>query len=261
MSKSLRPLLPEIGRQIDGAPHRILFTGYDGVITPLVDRPDEAHLTPAVWECLAALAAREDWNVAILSGRALEDLRGRADVHGAVYAGNHGLEISGPGFHFVEPAADSRRGEVAALVADLSCRLRDVPGVLIENKGLTLSVHFRVVPEAAREDVRHAVEEVLARGKGNFDHTLGNLVYEIRPHVDWNKGTASRWIKERLERPDALSICLGDDQTDEDLFQAQRDGVTVKVGGSTVTRAHYHLENVTQVQAFLRWLADPSSQM
>jgi trehalose 6-phosphate phosphatase len=259
MSQPARAHLPEINQRIAAAPHRTLFAGYDGVLTPLVDRPEDAQLAPAVWECLAALAARADWNVVILSGRALEDLRGRADVHGAVHAGNHGLEIAGPGFQFVEPRAEARRSEVSFLVEDLSGRLRDVPGVLIENKGLTLSVHFRLVPKTARAQVRRAVEAALARTA--FQQTLGNLVYDIRPPSDWNKGTAARWIEERLGKPDALSISLGDDQTDEDLFRAQADGITIKVGGSSSTRACYHLESVSQVQAFLRWLADPSSQM
>jgi phage/conjugal plasmid C-4 type zinc finger TraR family protein len=88
---------------------------------------------------------------------------------------------------------------------------------------------------------------------------MGHMVFEIRPRVNWNKGTAVGWIKDKLSRPDAQAINVGDDVTDEDAFGALPDGITIKVGemkvGETVeTAARYHVKGPGEVRRFLDWI-------
>ncbi|MGH7451424.1 MAG: trehalose-phosphatase, partial [bacterium] len=84
----------------------------------------------------------------------------------------------------------------------------------------------------------------------------GKMVYEIKPRVDWHKGAALHWIKDRVGQPKALAIYLGDDFTDEDAFAALPDGITVKVGHAEETLAKFHVANPAEVQQFLRWLLE-----
>src|SRR5271166_3753400 len=89
--------LPEIERQIAKAPHLLVLLDYDGTLTPLVDRPEIAVLDPRTRLAITTLAGRPITSVAILSGRALEDVKTLVGIDGLIYAGNHGLEIQGPG--------------------------------------------------------------------------------------------------------------------------------------------------------------------
>jgi trehalose 6-phosphate synthase/phosphatase len=124
----------------------------------------------------------------------------------------------------------------------------------VENKGLTVSVHYRQVAAGDAEEVRSIVQSALASPDCPFHLTMGNKVYEIRPRVHWNKGTAVGWIKEQIGKPDALVIYLGDDMTDEDAFAAFPDGITAKVGIPSETIALYQMEGPAEVLRFLEWL-------
>jgi trehalose-phosphatase len=204
---------------------------------------------------LRRLSQNGSWSVVIVSGRALSDIRERVGLADLIYAGNHGLEICGDGLRFVEPAAVQR----SKILGEISCRvrqrLRHIPGVEIENKVLTASVHFRRAPRGSLDEIRKTVSGEIASSDGIFRVTQGLQVLEIRPHVDWNKGTAVRWIQERTGTAGALSLYIGDDITDEDAFRALPSGVTVRVGQAGETAARYYLEDESSVVHFLVWLA------
>jgi len=119
MSQPLSPsALAEIRERVREAVALSLFLDFDGTLAPIVNDPGDARLAPGVRKRLEALAARNDTLVAIVSGRALADLRPRVGIASAIYAGNHGLEISGPEISgpelggkpvsFVEPCALAR---------------------------------------------------------------------------------------------------------------------------------------------------------
>lgn len=254
MTQRLFEALEEIGSRMAQAPCTLLCVDFDGTLAPLADHPKDVYLSAATRQALAALAGREGLALAIISGRERGDLQTRIGLPGLVYAGNHGLEISGPGLTFVEPAAAGQTEAVQRLAAELRSRLTAVPGAFVEDKGLTLSVHYRQVAADAAEEVRHIVHAVLAATNHPFHLTMGDKVFEIRPRVDWNKGNAIRWIQEQVADPKALVVYLGDDATDEDAFAALADGVTVKIGQPAETAAHYCLDSPAEVLAFLKWL-------
>jgi trehalose 6-phosphate phosphatase len=105
MTRPLFEALEQIGARIDRAPHLILFLDFDGTLSALVSEPGLASLSPPMDRALRSLAERPDLSLAIISGRERADLQKRIGIPGLIYAGNHGLEINGHGFLFVEPTA------------------------------------------------------------------------------------------------------------------------------------------------------------
>jgi trehalose 6-phosphate phosphatase len=255
MNQSLFERLEEVKARLVAAPAVLLFLGFDGVLAPFVDVPEKAELSPVARKSLQALSRRKNVVTTVLSGRELADLQPRVGLPDAIYAGNHGLEISGPGFTFVEPTAAGMRDTLRALAETLVGILKRIPGAEVEDKGLTLSVHCRRVGEADREEVRRLVHGVMANASHPWALTQGDLVYEIQPRVYWNKGAAVNWIRERLGKEGAAAVYLGDDATDEDAFAVLRDDVTVKVGGAGESAAHYRVGGQAEAERFLAWLA------
>ncbi|OHE21228.1 MAG: trehalose-phosphatase, partial [Syntrophobacterales bacterium GWF2_56_9] len=139
--------------------------------------------------------------------------------------------------------------------------LSTVPGTFLEEKGITLTLHFRNVNRREYPVVAHAVSEAtrLHRMGGEIVVRPGKEAFEIRPSVEWDKGKTVLWLLEKCtvaggEPP--WPLCVGDDRTDEDAFRVIRErGLTVYVGAPGKTGAQYYLRNVGEVAAFLGRLA------
>jgi trehalose 6-phosphate phosphatase len=254
MCQLLFGAIEEVEQRISRTPHLLLCLDYDGTLTHLTDTPVGAHLSPQMERVLLSLAEHDNLTLAIISGRDRADLQARVSIPGLIYAGNHGLEISGPGYLFVEPQAASYVCALQELSDQLAGKLQSIPGALVEFKGLTLSVHYRQVATAKWEEVRHLVHAALASTTHPFVLIAGEKIFDIRPRVYWDKGSAITWIKRRLDKPEILAIYVGDDATDEDAFLALPDGITIKVGDAAETAAHYLLGGPWEVRKFLEWL-------
>jgi trehalose 6-phosphate phosphatase len=255
MTQPLFDHLPQIASSIRDASHVFVSLDFDGTLAPINVNPGVATMPLESRRALRTLEAGHRSSVAIISGRALPDLRERVRMDEIVYAGNHGLEIIGPGLHFVEPTAARRVEALEELARHLQVRLRHIPGVEVESKVFTASIHFRRASESCLEEVHRTIQTALAPIVDLFQVTQGLQVFEIRPRVNWHKGLAVRWIREALGRSDALSLYIGDDLTDEDAFRALPDGITISVGRTSGTCARYYIELQDSVQEFLQWLA------
>jgi trehalose-phosphatase len=256
MAQPLFEVLPQIAAQIEAAPRLLLCLDFDGTLTEFVGDPADAVLSERTARVLRTHARHEQLTLAIVSGRDRADLTRRVGIAGVIYAGNHGLDIAGPGYVFVEPTAAAKSEELRELAQVLENKLREIRGVIVEYKGLTVSVHYRRCTDAEAEEVRRLVHGTLAGATHPFVLRAGEKVHEIRPRVYWSKGTAVMWIREQLGEPIALPIYVGDDLTDEDAFTAVREGITVKVRDDAETAAHYRLAGPAEVCAFLEWLDD-----
>lgn len=225
---SALPVRDRFGSRIRG--ELAVFLDYDGTLTPIVDDPDTAFLpdvTRATIEKLAAVTL-----VAIISGRDLDDVRGRAAINGLAYAGSHGLDIFHP---------DGARRQLAVAYVDeldraqatLDHELGAVPGVRIERKRFALAVHDRQVDDPAQR--RRIAEVVRALGEehAQLRATGGKRIHELRPDIDWDKGRAIEALIAELDVEDHMPVYVGDDLTDEDGFRAvkARDGIAVVVRG------------------------------
>ena len=248
--------MPEIQRKIAG---RLpgFFLDLDGTLAPIVARPDLAELPASTKEILERLAKR--YLVCFVSGRGLEDLRQRIGLIPAFYAANHGHEISGPPDSGIALEVGAEHAEeLQEAAAAIGSRLRPVEGVVVEAKGLSISVHYRLVAHGDRSLVDQAVRDA-AETFSSLRLTQGRMVYEFLPRGPWNKGQAMLWLLEQLgwESGSGCPICLGDDLTDEDMFAAaEHRGVGVVVGPSDrPSLAHYRLRDCHEAALFLEIFA------
>lgn len=250
---------------IRAASHILLLSDYDGTLTPIVSRPDEAVLSPEARDKLRALAAKPTFSVGIISGRSLSEVKSLVGVEEIYYAGNHGLEIEGPGFKFIHSTAKAAQPKIQALLRQLSTKLADIKGTIVEDKGLSLSVHYRLVGKSDEEIVAQIFHEVTSPWlrDGKIRVTSGKKVWEVRPPIDWHKGKAVETIiKEKrsfLKSEQLLTIYLGDDTTDEDAFKIihRPRGWSIFVSGeNTSSNADYFLNSTSEVMTFLSRLHD-----
>ncbi len=236
-----------------------IFFDFDGTLSPIVEQPGAAALAPGADKALRSLAAL--YPVAVLSGRDLADIRERVGIPGLWYAGSHGFEMVGPdgAYHRNETAAQAiPLLEQAA--AELAEQLAPIGGVVVEHKRYAVAVHYRnAAPEAA------ATVTAAVHGIGNrlgLKATSGRMVAELRPNIDWDKGTTLEWIADQVsgEEP-LLPIFLGDDLTDEDGFDAVlHDGIGIVVrhseDGDRATGARFCLEDPDHVRRFIERLVE-----
>ena len=182
-----------------------------------------------------------------------------AGVPGMLHAGNHGMEIRGQGLDFTHPGALAARDVLDDAESRLSEALHCVPGTIVEHKGLTLTVHYRAVPEQMIGEVESVVSAVTGAyvESGDLRLTRGKLVTEVRPAIPWDKGKAIERIwTECGNRP--LPVYFGDDRTDEDGFKVVQElgGIAVFVGPARQgTVALYQLESPREVEETLRLFA------
>ena len=228
-----------------------LFLDFDGTLVPIEPDPRSPKPDPTTVDTLKKLAGRKFLVTTIISGRAVEDLYARIRVEGIIYAGNHGLEIFGRSLHFVEATAWNRRGELERLTEELSVLLGPIEGTLVENKGLTASVHYRQAAAETLPRIQEVVRMTVARYDPMFIATQGRKVVEIVPATNWNKGSAVEWINRQLGGKRVLSIYAGDDSTDERAFRMLPDAVTIKVGHLPETDARYRLPDPGALQELL----------
>jgi trehalose 6-phosphate phosphatase len=199
--------MPALLAPLTDAPEEAaLFLDFDGVLAPIVDRPEAAYPPAETRAELERLVARYGL-VAVVSGRTGADVRERVGVEGIVYVGSHGLEL--------DRQADRWRQQVADFASAAPW-----PAAEIELKGLTVAFHYR-----HRADERAAVLELEALAENARDEGLmsrfGRKVLEVLPPVGSNKGTAVRHLLAGAGFTRAL--VAGDDTTDLDAFRAVED--------------------------------------
>lgn len=237
-----------------------VFLDYDGVLTPIVDRPEDAVMSDDMRTTLQELATR--CSVCIITGRDRAMAQQLMGVDDLVVAGSHGFDIWTPQQGTI---SDDRVSGFLDLIAEVTDRLRDdvgsIPGVQIERKQASVAVHYRHVAPEDRDRVGDSVQTLLAENSDRVALTPGKMVYELKPNIDWDKGKAVLHLIDvlGLGGDDVLALYLGDDITDEDAFRALRDrGIGIFVGraddpevGDRDTAAEFVLGSVDEVQRFL----------
>jgi trehalose 6-phosphate phosphatase len=255
---AIRPLLSELDRiyrRLDLADHVLVALDYDGTLAPIAATPEEAAISAEGLAILNDLAASSRYTLAIVSGRSIRDLKRRLALD-AVYVGNHGLEIEGPGISFVHHGADATREAIDHACWDVEAAMESVRGVSVERKELSATVHSRQAPEALAPWIKATVEAVIHPYLATLHLSPARKAVEIRPRLHWNKGCAVRWLLDRLDVASPGLLCAGDDTTDEDMFDLLRWEVSIKVGSSRGTRARYYVREVPRLLKFLGLLAE-----
>lgn len=235
-----------------------VFLDFDGTLAPIASHPSMVQVSESMRDALRDCARREDTNLAIISGRSLSDIRRQLSIEGVVFAGNHGLEIEGPGIEDYRHPDIGHYEERAHELAEQLAKL-NVPGVWVEAKGASLTLHFR---EATPLDQTTVATEArtLIRNAG-FQARDALCAVEARPPIGWDKGHAVLHVLREKYGPgwseSIRAIYVGDDETDEDAFRALRGlAATFRVGPATQpTRAQRRLSDVSAVETLLRWIA------
>jgi trehalose 6-phosphate phosphatase len=241
-----------------------VFTDYDGVLTPIVERPEDALISDSMRQVLRDLARR--CPVCVVSGRdraVVQELMGIDDL---VVAGSHGFDIWSPEAGTVEHQAGSgQQGLIEQVTAEVRQAVGGLPGVAIEPKKISVAAHYRLADEGGRAQVREAVERLLAEHPDELKMTPGKMVYELQPKLDWDKGRAVLYLIDALglDRDEVIPLYFGDDITDERAFEALAGrGIGIFVGshddpelGGRATAADFVLGSVDEVERFLDGLA------
>jgi trehalose 6-phosphate phosphatase len=250
-----RQVRAHVQARIERAARLILFLDFDGTLAPIVDEPILAILPAATRQVLVELISDPAIMIAIVSGRALGDVKGRVGIPGLIYAGNHGLEIEGQGLSFEHAAAVVLKGAIREITERIATHAAELEGVEIESKVLTSSIHFRRAPRAAQIHLDSLIRDLISPTDPNIEVREAKMVHEIRPRVAWDKGNGVAWIRQQLREEQAQPIVIGDDLTDESAFLAFDDAITICVDPGRPTAAGYELDSPEAVLDFLRWIA------
>jgi trehalose 6-phosphate phosphatase len=253
----------ELSRRLAGM-RPAVFLDYDGTLTPIVDRPEDAVISERMRAAVSALATR--CPVCVVSGRdrvVVQDLMG---LHNLIVAGSHGFDIWSPDEGTIEHEA--ARG-FEDLLAQVTSRLRDelagIDGAAVEPKRASVAAHYRLVAEPRRQEVAAVIQRLLADHPDELKVTPGKMVYEVQPKLDWDKGRAVSHLMSvlGLDRDDVIPIYVGDDITDEHAFAAlPARGIGIFVGdpadpevAGRTTAADFRLDSIDEVERFLQALA------
>jgi trehalose-phosphatase len=239
--------------------HLLLLCDFDGTLVPFHRDPAAVVLDPDVHGALSSLAQTPGTTVGIVSGRRLPDLQQRVSLPAPVFlAGLHGLEIEGPGERFHHPEAGAAAGILRVIVDDVQPRIAGLPGVFIEDKGISIALHYREASAGAADAARSRFVEASHRevDAGRLRLLPGADVLELLPGIAWDKGDAVNWIRERVEgaHGTSLTVYIGDDVTDQHAFRAVGpSGVTI-AASERPSGAEFTLDGPGEVRTLLNVL-------
>ena len=237
----------------------IFLSDFDGTLTPIVERPETARLSPTARAILTRLSLHPHVRVGILSGRSLSTLKRLVRVPDAAYAGCHGLEIAWRGRRFRHPRAAALSPILRRTARRLRRQAFRLRGAIVEPTGLTVGLHYRRADPVIVPRLRRLARDVARRAPG-LEILQGKKVLELRPRIGWGRGEAAllmrNWLATSLGRGTPVTVYLGDDRTDEEVFRAlHRKAMCIAVGRRR-TCAPFRLSGPAAVQALLAWLSE-----
>lgn len=262
---ALPSALGSIGQIVSAASDRspIVFLDFDGTLSQITGDPAAAVILPEA--AIALHTLKSSGPVAVISGRTLSDIRARVPIGGLWYAGSHGGELADPDGRGVHNAiAGPSIRQVRNVKSELITKLHEFPGVYVEDKLMSVSVHYRHADPTRIPQLIAAVDAVGRRH--GLVTTHGRRVVELRPAGASNKADAVHWIMGQIHTPSTpLPIYIGDDLTDEDgLDRVRFDGIGIVVRhdeeSDRCSAAHYAVDSPQEVAAVLGHLGRDLAQ-
>ena len=221
----------------------LLAFDFDGTLAPIVAHPEDAAMRPDTRGLLLDLAHR--YPCVVISGRGRGDVKQRlSGIPLVAVVGNHGMEPT-PGMDLGHPRTSQWKTRISAEVGE-------IPGLCIEDKGLTLAVHYRQVADKAA--IRHAILRVAGELPGTRI-VEGKRVVNILPENAADKASALLTICQRFRRSSAIYV--GDDENDEVVFALASVGVRllgIRVGKSARSQAQAYLRGQRDMEHLLATL-------
>jgi trehalose 6-phosphate phosphatase len=228
-----------------------LFLDVDGTLIELSDTPLHTSADSALKTLLGNVAQRLGGAVALVSGRSVGYLDALFAPLRLPTAGLHGVErraASGEmyGGSFVDAQLDRARGTLAQLV-------QMHPGTLLEDKGRTVAVHFRMAPQC--EAIFAAAVSGIAADLGAHYHIQGgNMMLEIKPR-GFSKAAAIKAFMQEPPFSGRRPVFVGDDLTDQDGFKAVENGGGISIAVGERVNGQYRVADTVTVRGWLEDIA------
>ncbi|MCB0417901.1 MAG: trehalose-phosphatase, partial [Bdellovibrionales bacterium] len=238
----------------------LILLDYDGTLVPIHERPGDAVLPAATRKMLSSVLEEHKVEIVVVSGRQRKFLSEQLKDLGVSLAAEHGAMYLEKGATRWESLVHSDKQSwfplARKIMQDYALR---VPGSFVEEKEFALSWHYRQSPNEFANYQAKKLHEELELGLANLPVAIlgGKKVIEARA-VEANKGTFARWYVDDVvqENEKRVVVAIGDDQTDEDMFNSVPPGsVTVKIGKGP-TEAQYCLASQSELMGFLRSLSE-----
>jgi trehalose 6-phosphate phosphatase len=235
-----------IARRIRGNKRLVVFLDFDGTLVRIAPVPDGVHLEDETREVLRKLAAHPNVTLAVISGRQRAELRHYIGVRKVKYMGLYGWESNGN-----EKLPFPVRLALARTLVELLAELHAYPGVWIEPKRSSFSVHLKSASGETQRQVRQQVRNRVRPQRETLQVMANLRDVEVAPLSIGDKGVAVRKILDEPAMRGALPIYFGDDMSDEPAFAAARDGIPILVGKRRATQARFSLRGPAEVTVAL----------
>lgn len=243
----------QIRRRIRGPSRLVLLVDFDGTLARITRSPQQASLPDQVRDLLAVIAECGVL-VGVVSGRSLDDLRARVGLRGIWYVGTHGFSLCPPQGPAIHLATAAQKRQIAQVAGSLVRRLRELKGVHVERKDVSVAVHYRNASRSSRVKAMALVKELEERVP-RLRLLPGKKLWELLPNSRTSKWSAVQRILRQSRNRRRLVFYLGDDATDEVVFE-KLNGISIAVGKRCQTRARYFLKAPVEVRRFLRSLLE-----
>jgi trehalose 6-phosphate phosphatase len=241
----------DVAGRVRGSAHVAMFFDFDGTLVPFARRPDQVRMSIPMRRLLRRLAGHPRVTLFVISGRRRHDLTRHVRIPHISYLGLYGWEYTSP-FHI----STSARAALADAGTWLQSHEARYPGLWLEDKRVSLSVHLREVRPHVRQEVRRDLHRLCQR-LGPAVRLIDNLQdAEFVPRSVAGKGAAVRRLLAEPPLRNALPVYFGDDLSDEPAFAAVCEGIAVMVGSTGPTHAHYAIPQRARLTAALRTLMD-----
>ncbi|MBI2330556.1 trehalose-phosphatase [Candidatus Daviesbacteria bacterium] len=238
---------------------KVLFLDFDGTLAPIAKSPHLANISKKTQKLLQDLYQKPKIYLAIISGRRLGDLKNKVGVPNITYASKHGFKGKIQDKKFLYPVKKKQLNAIFKIKDELQNLADQFKGAFLEDKKIMLAFHFRAVEKDQVRQLKKSLEKILRKHQDNglIATTSGKKVLEILPRVSWNKGYFAEMLIGKIAgqtKKDPVGIVVGDDLTDEHMFQKLNKEITITVGIKQKSKAKYYLKDPEDVLKFLTWL-------
>lgn len=235
----------------------LLLLDYDGTLTPIVSKPQDAQIKSSTQSILKTLTKNLRFSVGIITGRSIEQMKRFLSLDNVLIAGTHGLELWGPNVKDRYNHALKFKKKMRKLKTNLKPLERKFAGSCVEDKKISIAYHYRLTNPALHSKIDMEFFKLTFPWikKGEIKILEIKKGWEILPPIPWNKGKAVQWLLSHRHK-NTFPLFIGDDVTDETAFKAVNSkGISIRVGRKKDSAAKYFVKSTREVAGLLGALA------